>query len=77
MGILPVAVAAVVLLAVIVGGDELAAGVVSVKDLLAGKRERADIGDREAYRQAGKAGQVTVPRLEMVETVKGLLRDQG
>lgn len=63
--------------AVIVGGDELAAGVVSVKDLLAGKRERADIGDREAYRQAGKAGQVTVPRAEMVETVKGLLRDQG
>ena len=59
--------------AVIVGGDELAAGVVSVKDLYAGKRERAEIGDREAYRQAGKAGQVTVPRAEMVETVKGYL----
>lgn len=59
--------------AVIVGGDELAAGVVSVKDLQAGKREREEIADREAYRQAGKTGQVTVPRSEMVETVKRYL----
>lgn len=59
--------------AVIVGGDELAAGVVSVKDLLAGKREREEIEDREAYRQAGKTGQVTVPRSEMIATVEGYL----
>ncbi|GMV91661.1 MAG: histidine--tRNA ligase [Candidatus Hydrogenedentota bacterium] len=59
--------------AVIVGGDELAAGVVSVKDLHAGKREREEIEDREAYRQAGKTGQVTVPRGEMIATVRGYL----
>ncbi len=61
--------------AVIVGGDELAAGVVSVKDLFAGKREREEITDREAYRQAGKTGQVTVPRAEMIETVRSFLAD--
>ena len=55
--------------AVILGEDELANGVVSVKDLEAGKREREHIEDREAYREAGKTGQVTVPRAEMVETV--------
>lgn len=59
--------------AVIVGGDELAAGVVSVKDLHAGKREREEIEDREAYRQAGKTGQVTVPRGDMIATVRGYL----
>ncbi len=63
--------------AVIVGGDELAAGVVSVKDLLAGKREREEIEDREAYRQAGKTGQVTVPRGDMIATVQGYLDSQS
>jgi histidyl-tRNA synthetase len=59
--------------AVIVGGDELEKGVVSVKDLLEGKRKRESIEDREAYRQAGKTGQVTVPRAQMVSVVKELL----
>jgi len=59
--------------AVIVGEDELAQGVVAVKDLRAGKEGRQDIADRDAYRKAGKTGQVTVPRAEMVETVKSLL----
>ncbi|MCL4694730.1 MAG: histidine--tRNA ligase, partial [Candidatus Hydrogenedentes bacterium] len=63
--------------AVIVGGDELAAGVVSVKDLHAGKREREEIEDREAYRQAGKTGQVTVPRGDMIATVQGYLDSQS
>jgi len=60
--------------AVIVGEDELAQGVVSIKDLFAGKVEREDIQDRDAYREAGKTGQVTVPRTEMVDTVQGLLQ---
>lgn len=59
--------------AVIVGGDELEKGVVSVKDLLEGKRQRESIEDREQYRQAGKTGQVTVPRSQMVTAVKELL----
>jgi histidyl-tRNA synthetase len=59
--------------AVILGEDELAAGHVSIKDLVAGKEEREDIDDRDAYREAGKTGQVTVSRSEMVATVKSIL----
>ena len=63
--------------AVIIGEDELANGVVSVKDLEAGKEKRDAIEDREAYRGAGKTGQVTVARAEMVGTVSALLSGQG
>ncbi len=59
--------------AVIIGEDELAQGVISVKDLNAGKAGREDIDDRDAYREAGKTGQVTVNRTEMVSTVAALL----
>ncbi len=59
--------------AVIIGEDELAQGVVSVKDLRAGKAAREDIADRESYRQAGKTGQVTVPRAELAATVQKML----
>jgi histidyl-tRNA synthetase len=59
--------------AVIIGEDEIASGVVSVKDLLAGKAQREDIEDRDAYREAGKTGQVTVPRADLVSTVRELL----
>jgi len=59
--------------AVILGEDEVARGQVAVKDLLAGKKERADITDHAAYRQAGRVSQVTVARQDMVETVRGIL----
>jgi histidyl-tRNA synthetase len=59
--------------AVIIGEDEIAQGVVSVKDLDAGKAGRESIDDRDAYREAGKTGQVTVSRSAMVSTVRGLL----
>jgi histidyl-tRNA synthetase len=59
--------------AVIVGEDELARGEVSVKDLRAGKAQREDIGDRDAYRQAGTAAQVTVARKDLVATVRRML----
>jgi histidyl-tRNA synthetase len=59
--------------AVIIGEDELAQGVVSVKDLNAGKAGREGIEDRESYREAGKTGQVTVARTALIETVRGLL----
>lgn len=59
--------------AVIIGEDEIAQGVVSVKDLNAGKAGRESIADRDAYREAGKTGQVTVARAEMVATVLGVL----
>ncbi len=59
--------------AVILGEDELANGVVSIKDLDEGKRKRSDLTDRDEYRAAGKTGQVTVPRAEMVATIQGML----
>jgi histidyl-tRNA synthetase len=59
--------------AVIIGEDELARGEAAVKDLRAGKAQREDIGDRDAYRQAGTAAQVTVKRAELVATVRRML----
>lgn len=61
--------------AVILGEDEVRQGQVAIKDLLAGKRQREGIEDREAYRQAGKTGQQTVARAEMVAAVQALLAD--
>jgi histidyl-tRNA synthetase len=63
--------------AVIIGEDELARGVVSVKDLRAGKEQRQDIQDREAYRQAGKTGQKTVARAEMAVHIRALLNPKA
>ncbi|MFP4501183.1 MAG: histidine--tRNA ligase [Candidatus Hydrogenedentota bacterium] len=61
--------------AVIIGEDELAQGVIAIKDLVAGKEERANIDDRDAYREAGKTGQITVERSELVKTVREMLRE--
>jgi histidyl-tRNA synthetase len=61
-------------LAVILGEDELSKGLVSIKDLEAGKRQRESIQDRETYRKAGTTGQITVPRGELVATVSALLK---
>ncbi|HTS17263.1 MAG TPA: histidine--tRNA ligase [Verrucomicrobiae bacterium] len=60
-------------IAVILGEDELKAGSVSIKDLRAGLEARASIQDREQFRKAGKTGQVTVPRSDLVKTVKAML----
>jgi len=60
-------------IAVILGEDELARGEVAVKDLVAGKQRREGIADRDNYRQAGTATQVTVPRSAMIETVRTML----
>lgn len=59
--------------AVIVGEDEVKAGTVSIKDLKAGLQQRAEIQDREEFRKAGKAGQVTVSRADMVAAITGML----
>jgi histidyl-tRNA synthetase len=59
--------------AVILGEDELANGLVAVKDLIAGKAVRENIATREEYRQAGRETQVTVPRGEMVAVIRGIL----
>ncbi len=62
--------------AVIVGEDELAKGLVSIKDLLAGKDQREDIADHDAYRKAGRTAQVTVPRSEMITTIREMLGNE-
>jgi histidyl-tRNA synthetase len=59
--------------AVILGEDELANGVVSVKDMSAGKEAREDIEDHEEYLKAGKTAQVTVPREKMAGEVHNVL----
>ncbi len=63
-------------IAVILGEDEVGNGLASIKDLQEGKRQREAIKDREAYRAAGKTGQVTVPRHKLIETVRVLLQNQ-
>lgn len=60
-------------IAVIMGEDELKAGTVSVKDLRAGKEARAAIQDRGEYTKAGKSGQVTIQRSELVQKVSEML----
>jgi histidyl-tRNA synthetase len=62
--------------AVIIGEDELANGEVAVKDLIAGKKLKEDITDRDEYRQEGKNTQVTVRRAEMVSAVQAILGQQ-
>ena len=62
--------------AVILGEDELQRGEVSVKDLVAGKVCREDIEDHNAYREAGRATQVTVKRENMLAVITYLL-DNG
>jgi histidyl-tRNA synthetase len=63
--------------AVIIGEDEIAKGVVSVKDLRAGKQAREAIQDHDAYRKAGTSTQVTVPRAELVQAVKEFLANHS
>jgi|SRR5580658_1832174 histidyl-tRNA synthetase len=59
--------------AVLLGAGELAQGAVSIKDLRTGSEAREGIADREEYRSAGTVGQKTVPRTELVDTVRQVL----
>ena len=58
--------------AVILGGDELAAGTVTIKDLDLGRKLAAGVSDNERWR-ADRPGQVTVPRADLVETVRRIV----
>lgn len=61
-------------LAVIQGGDELAKGVVTLKDLKLGERLSATVGDnREAWNAAREKLQREVPRDQLVAAVKEML----
>lgn len=58
--------------AVILGGDEIAAGQVTVKDLDAGRALAAGVADNEAWK-AQRPGQVQTARERLVEVVKGII----
>jgi histidyl-tRNA synthetase len=57
---------------VILGGDEIAAGEVTIKDLDAGRALAAGVADNEAWK-AERPGQRRVPRGELVATVRGIV----
>lgn len=64
--------------AVIVGGDERAKGVVTVKNLKLGEHYAALAGDaREAWKDAQHLIQVEAPRADLVEVVKAALAAQA
>ena len=58
--------------AVILGGDEIAAGPVTIKDLDAGRAAAAAVADNEAWK-AERPGQRVVPRAELVATIRGIV----
>jgi histidyl-tRNA synthetase len=58
--------------AVLLGGDELAAQRITVKDLRAGTAGAEQIGDRAEY-LAERKGQVTIPRAELCARVSAIL----
>ena len=61
--------------AVIIGGDEFAAGTVTIKDLDLGRELAAGVSDNAAWR-AERPGQMTVPRAELVATIRRIMDPQ-
>ncbi|THD77933.1 MAG: histidine--tRNA ligase [Phenylobacterium sp.] len=62
--------------AVIIGGDEFAAGTATVKDLDLGRALSKGVTDNAAWR-AERPGQVTIPRAELVATIRKILDAQS
>ena len=62
--------------AVIVGGDEIAAGTVTIKDLDLGRELAAGVSGNEAWR-AERPGQFTAPRADLVASVKRIVDAQN
>src|SRR6201996_8121266 len=58
--------------AVIIGGDELAAGTVTIKDLDLGRELARQVFDNGAWRTE-RPGQQTVPRTEMVAAIRRIM----
>jgi histidyl-tRNA synthetase len=63
-------------IAIIQGGDERAAGMVQIKDLIEGKRLSGEITDNAEWREA-RVAQVTVPEAELVAKVHEILDQQA
>jgi histidyl-tRNA synthetase len=58
--------------AVMLGGDEIAAGTVTLKDLDAGRRLSQAVSDNAEWKQA-RPGQQTLPRDQMVSAIRSIL----
>jgi histidyl-tRNA synthetase len=58
--------------AVIVGGDERAQGIVTIKDLKAGAEAAKGIADNAAYREQ-RPGQFSCPRAELVARIREIV----
>jgi len=58
--------------AVILGGDEIASGEVTIKDLDAGRAQAAGIANNEEWK-AARPGQMKVARSALVETIKSII----
>ncbi|MGZ3297434.1 MAG: histidine--tRNA ligase [Asticcacaulis sp.] len=58
--------------AVMLGGDEIAAGTVTIKDLDLGRELASQISDNKAWRE-GRPGQVTLPRAEAILHLKSII----
>ena len=54
------------------GGDEIAAGTVTLKDLDAGRRLSQAVSDNAEWKQA-RPGQQTLPRDQMVAAIRAIL----
>jgi len=59
-------------LAILYGSREKEQGLVTVKDLIAGRENAKPVADRQEY-LAQRAGQVTIPRAELVEGIRKML----
>ncbi len=62
--------------AVILGGDELAAGTVTIKDLDLGRALASTVADNQAWRE-GRPGQITAPRGDLVAQVRRIVEAAG
>jgi histidyl-tRNA synthetase len=63
-------------LAIIVGENEIKDGTVSIKNLVIGQKIRESAANREEYEKQGRAGQMTVPRTELIATIRDQLTVQ-
>jgi len=61
-------------LAILYGSNEKEQGMVTIKDLVAGRERMKPTADRKEY-LAQRAGQMSVPRAELVETIRKMLAE--
>src|SRR5687768_6044841 len=59
-------------LAILYGSQEKEQGIVTIKDLVAGRERAQATADRKEY-LGQRAGQVTAPRTELVSTIRSML----